>query len=403
MKRSLFIAWRFLQAITHENTITTMLTICGTSISVSTCALALIMAIMNGFQYATVRSLQGIHSDITIQAPAGKTIDFKKIYETLEKEFPHMVEHATPIAYHHAIIQTKSVHDISHVIVIQGIDVPHDAKTRSVMQMLNKANKTQTINDQSIVMGSVLARELNIQPKNVVSLLFTTKSSTSRKLAFEKMKIPVSQLFTSGIDEFDHSVVFCTLATFKKLFPETDISEIGIKLKPGVDANKAITELKKRFKLELFSWQELYPALLDALKLERWAMFLILMLVAGITSITIVALLMMYIFHQKTTFAVFIAMGMRMRQLRLIVTLIGVAITFVATLIGILLAAGISFILEHYKLIALPDIYYIGHVPAQMSITTVVLVICLMNGVSLITSWFTTGLIKKMNVAKLLK
>lgn len=406
MKRSLFIARRFLQAITHEKTIAAMLTICGTSITISTCALALIMAIMNGFQYATTRSLQGIHSDITMQAPAGRAIDFKKINATLHKEFPHLVEHATPIAYHHAILQTKAVQDISHVVVIQGIDPVHDAQTRSLMQMLNKKNSASsqlTIPENSLVVGNVLAQELNIKPTETITLLFSNDHNGDGDLSFEKTKSAVSNLFTSGIDEFDHGVVFCTLTTFKKLFPDTGIAHIGIKLKPGVDAAQAIAELKERFKLEMFSWQELYPALLDALKLERWAMFLILILVACIASITTIALLMMYMFHQKTTFALFTAMGMRTVQLRVIVTLVGVAITFIATMLGIVLATGISFILEQYKLIALPDIYYIGHVPAHMDLTTVILVICLMNGVSLITSWLTTGLIKKMNLAKLLK
>lgn len=405
MKRSLFIARRFLQALFYEKTIAAMLTICGVSIMVSTCALALIMAIMNGFQCATTRSLQGIHSDITMQSPIGKSIDFKKIYTTLVKEFPHLIEHATPIAYHHALIQTKTVQDISHVIVIQGIDVAHDAQTRSLMQMLNKNTEepVTTLPLHTIALGRALAQELHIQPKNTVTLLFSAEKGRDNELTFEKTKVAVSHLFTSGIDEFDHGVAFCSLATFHELFPDTGIAHIGIKLKPGVAPQAAIAELQQRFKFEIFSWQELYPALLDALKLERWAMFLILILVACITSITTIALLMMYIFYQKTTFALFAAMGMRMLQLRVIVTLIGSAITFISTLLGIGLAMIISFILEHFKLIALPDIYYIGHVPAHMDITTIIIVICLMNGVSLITSWLTTGFIKKMNLATLLK
>lgn len=405
MNRSLFIARRFLQAITHEKTIAAMLSICGVSIVVSSCALALIMAIMNGFHYATTRSLQGIHSDVTMQAPAGRAINFKKINATLHKEFPHLVAHATPLAYHHAILQTKAVQDISHVVVVQGIDPVHDNQTRSLMQMLNKNNTTTpfTIPEQSLAISTTLAEELGIQTNDNVTLLFSDDNGINGDLSFEKSTIKVSTLFKSGIDEFDRGVVFCTLTTFKKLFPDTGVAQIGIKLQPGIDAAHAISELKQRFKLELFSWQELYPALLDALTLERWAMFLILILVACITSITTIALLMMYIFHQKTTFALFTAMGMRMLQLRVIVTLIGVSITLISTLFGILLATGMSFLLEHYKLITLPDIYYINHVPAHMDIMTVILVICLMNGVGLITSWLTTGLIQNMNLAKLLK
>jgi len=433
MNSSFFIARRFLSTITKEKNIATMLIISSISIIISTFSLALIMAIMNGFQQATSTIMQGIHSDITIEAPLNANgsrgfLNFEKINDILIKEFPLLIAHATPIAHHHAIIQKSikksknngkrekntTAQDISHVVLIEGIDPENDTQTRSLIRMITKNinKKDKLFPENSVCIGKALAQDLSIPedlnnqktPQAFIDLLFAqATNSKDDALHFEKTTVSVSGTFTIGIDDFDQAVVFCSLETFASLFPEIGISQIGVKLQPGIDATKAVALLKQRFNLEIMSWQELYPALLDAQKLEKSAMLLILFLVACIASVTGIALLLMYLFHQQTTLALFAAMGMRMQQLRIIFTIIAITITFLSTLVGLSCAALASWIIQTYQLIPLPDVYYVQYVPAHMDMQTVLLVICLMNIVGLVTSWLTTGRIKTMNLALLLK
>src|SRR5437899_1070086 len=60
------------------------------SIFVSSCAFALTLAIMQGFEDATYSKMKGVHADIYVQAPAGQSFDTKTIAPVLTAEFPEV-------------------------------------------------------------------------------------------------------------------------------------------------------------------------------------------------------------------------------------------------------------------------------------------------------------------------
>lgn len=398
-----FIAHRFLQNITKERHIASMLIICVMSIIFSTFALTLIIAIANGLQQATTQALQGFHSDCTIQAPAGTALNFAKIAKTLHKECSTLVAHAAPVAYQHAILQKNRSDDISHVVLVQGIDPQRDAQTRPALRLMHPTNDALWRNN-SVVIGATLARDLAIKPGDTINLLVPAdEQDDNHSIQFSSTQVTISNMFTSGIEAMDERMIFCSLTTLQFLFPETGVTQINIRLQPGTSLADASKQLQQRLKLNVVAWRDLYPALLDALAVEHTAMLLIVFLVAVIASIATVALLMMYSVHQQQSIALLIAMGMRLRDIRTLFTLIGVTITSCATVVGILFACAASWLLEHYRLIRLPDVYYVDHVPAQMDISTALLVFSIMVFVSLITSWLATGQVKKMNLSLLLK
>jgi ABC-type lipoprotein release transport system permease subunit len=403
MHASFVIARRFLYSSIREKNLATMLLLCALSTFMSIAAFTLMSAIMNGFQETTIKALQGIHSDVTFEAPSGAQLSFEKINRVLTKEFSHIIDHATPIALEHAIIQTTSKNDISNVVLIQGIQPERDAQTRAWNRMIKRPNISLplALYDNQIILGTRLADDLQVQPGDVITLLVAVGEDDT--LSFKKTDHIVGALFATGIDDFDRTVVFCSLATFQTLLPETGITQIGIKLKPYITSQLAIQALKQRFSFPLYAWQELYPALLEGLALERFALFVILLLVGIMTSINSMALLLMYCAHHRKTIAIFFVMGMPLRSIRLVFTLISMTITLLSTLAGLLTAAGISWLLETYQLITLPTVYYTNYVPAILDGTFVILVFVVMILISSITSWWATGRIQKMNIAEILK
>ena len=400
---TLFLAQRFLRGITQEKTIATMLMVCTMSIALSSCALTLIITIAQGFQQATINAMQGMHSDCTLQAPAQSTLNFNKIHAVLRKDFATIVAGASPIAHQHAIIQKDNKRDLSHVVIVQGIDPEHEQLTRPNIKITSAIKKPWAT--PGVIIGNTLAKAMKINLKETITLLYVAddQAEADENLRFITTQLPVNGFFATGVEEMDERIILCSLPTFTTLFPGIGVTHVNIKLQPDVLPEQANIQLKQRFKLDCFSWYELYPALLDALALERKAMLLIVMLVACIASITTIALLLMYLMHQQRSIALLKTMGMSMRTLRTIFTIIGVTITVVATTIGLLSACIISMIVDRYQLIQLPSIYYVNYVPAQIHLSTLLLVLCIMIFVSLITSWWATGYIKKMNLTLLLK
>ena len=132
-------------------------------------------------------------------------------------------------------------------------------------------------------------------------------------------------------------------------------------------------------------------------------MWLILMLVTLVASLTIIALLFMYAKHKIVDIALLKAMGMADSAIRELFLWIATLITCSATLCGILLAALCTWLLNTYPLIQLPDVYYVSHVPATLDMTIVAAVALFALFVSLCAGLFPNSSLQTMRISRILK
>ena len=94
-----FLAQRILIANVYQKSISTMTLVCLSGIFIGSFSLALITAIMNGFEVAIHKKMQGIHANIIMQS-YNNDIDIDTLRPVLEKEFPE-IKAFSPLATHH--------------------------------------------------------------------------------------------------------------------------------------------------------------------------------------------------------------------------------------------------------------------------------------------------------------
>ena len=404
----LFLARRFLQSSGQEKNISTMIKVCFTGIMIGTFSLTLVVAIMNGFESATHEKLQGIHSDIIIKAH-GAPIAYDKVRTVLLSEFKQTIKAVSPYALGHAMIQAPDSHDISQLVTIIGMDPATDSQVSSLANtIITPKNSSNTLEDllahDNLLIGQILAQELDIHPGGPVTLLFTPdQESADGTITLDTIKAHVGQVFKTGIDEFDTHAVFCSLQFFEKIFGDAEISSLGIKLQPGVTPHRVIPVLKERLGLDVFSWKDMYPALVAALLLEKYAMFFILGLITLVASMNIISLLFMYITQKRSDIAILKAMGMSDSAITHIFVILGMTLALSATIIGILGAAVVSWLLETYPFISLPDVYYVSHLPAKISWPIVAAVLAVVTLLSFIATWLPARQIRRMSITSILK
>jgi len=145
------------------------------------------------------------------------------------------------------------------------------------------------------------------------------------------------------------------------------------------------------------------PPLVSALMLERYAMFFILGLIMLVASLSIIALIFMIITHKQYEIAVLRSMGTPYSTLVFTFLLVALGITVPATILGILLATGATWLLQTYPFIQLPDVYYVTHLPAQLNGTIVVSIFLLTILTSLVAALIPSLNIKSLRLARLLK
>jgi len=403
----LLLAWRYALGSRHEKNISIMVKICFFGILIGSFSLALIMAIMNGFEKVTHEKMQGIHSQIIMRSH-GDPLESEEIGKILTNEWPQVV-HFSPTAIRQAIIQPEYSDDITNVVAIKAIDPGKESNItildKKIIQSLHgDATLQGTVKENQILIGTTLAHQLDIHVGDTVNILFTNdQQASSRKITLGTRKAIVSGIFATGIDEFDMALAICSFSLFDSLFPDVGVTQINIKLKPNADENTTIAQLKERFGLEVYSWKELYPALVAALKLEKYAMFLILALITLVASMNIISLLFMHITQKRGDIALLKSMGLSDRRISAIFIIMGMSIACCAAIAGLALASVASWLLETYPFITLPDAYYVSHLPAKMEWHLIGIVLIVIIFLSLISSWFPAHRTKKINIAEILR
>lgn len=404
------LAWRLTKTASSERAISIMIHLCFWGICISTCALAVVAAVMRGFEQVTHQSIQGIHADLHIRS--SQPLDYEKIKTVIETEFSNDIAQISPSSLHHVVIKHKNQDDFT-IAFITAID-PQTAATVHKLQerIIAPADKPleTLLTEQTIILGKILAQELQLAVGDTISLLHPEERQTKRnRITFDTVDARVSGIFATGIDEFDAHGIFASHAFITNLLETSDdqkagaITSISMKLKENASSDVVQKKLRERLHLEVASWKELYPALMAALALEKYAMFFILSLIVLIASMNTISLLFMFITHKKRTIGLLSAMGMPRNAIMTTFITLGMGITFSAACCGLAAAIGISILLEKYHLIRLPDVYYVSHLPAHMSGTIIISVLILILILGFITAWYPTQTMNRKKIADVLK
>ncbi len=401
----LLLAWRYIRGSYAHLSIATMSFICFLGIIIATFALTLVLCIMSGFEKETHKKLRSMHAQIIIRAH-GKEINAAQLTNVITKEFPQ-IQSISPVATGQVMLQSPQTNDLSSIVMIKGID-PHafneDLQSKLIASATKTRNLAKLLEQNGILIGKAIAQNLHILPDDEINLAFAKDPSKARKkITLSQQQAKVTGIFKTGIEEFDEGIIYCSLDFFKELFPAIGVTQINIELKENANEKEMITQLKQRTNLQVYSWQELYPALVAALKLEKYAMFFILALIMLVASMNIISVLFMQITNKKADIAILRAMGCPISSIQRIFYLFGFILTISGSLIGLLLAFISGLLLQTYPFIQLPDTYYVSHLPVAMSMEIFVLVFVVTLLLATCAVWLPTRSIKKMNVATILR
>jgi lipoprotein releasing system LolC/E family transmembrane protein len=401
---SFFIALRYLRGTSHEKNISMMVKVCFAALFIGSFSLALIAAIMNGSEKMTREKMQGINPHIIIRTQEN-SLDFAAFNTLFSQKFS-AIAHAAPSETKYAIVQSPTSDEINDVMIIKGIDPDHERLINNLETKIIAGGKTLTeaLANGHLLIGAKTARFLNVNPGDTLTLFFTPEATTDTKIVLESSTLTIGGIFQTGIDDIDSTVIFCSLDFLKSLFPDTQTTQIGIKLHNAADEQKTITQLKSYFPtLEIYSWQDLYTPLFSALKLEKYAMFLIMILITLVASMNCISLLFMQIVQKRADIAMLLSMGMKRADINAIFLTMGMILSCVATISGLALATIASWLLQTFPFISLPDVYYMSHLPARMEISLILLVFFVVMGLSFFASWIPAKRASALSVATVLR
>ncbi len=199
----------------------------------------------------------------------------------------------------------------------------------------------------------------------------------------------VTGIFSTGMFNYDSKWAVTNLDEGRRFMADFDESLAVDKFVSGIGFNMKdpmqVDRVKSRFErlvgaksgLRISTWQETNKSLLFALKLEKFAMGSILMLVVVVAAFSISGTMMMTVFHKRGNISLLRALGMSRRDVSRLYMIHGGVIGFTGVAIG--LALGILFCLAVVWTRGVPlpaDVYYLKILPVKflpMEYTVIVL------------------------------
>jgi lipoprotein-releasing system permease protein len=371
-------------------------------IFLGTVALTLVLCVMQGFEQTTQEKLQSISPTIMIRARS-ESINSQIILNILAREFPEIQASAQNMQQF-VMIQDPHAKALSTVATLKAIDPAQEARVTALQSMIIMPKNmalTELVYDNRVLIGTKLAQQLNLKPGNTMTLWYT---ADDQHATLQKASVAISGIFKTGLEEYDLNMIFTNLTFAQELFPDESIDEIGIKLKPAAAVAIVTQKLKKRFNmLEVVSWHELYPALVSALKLEKYAMFFIIMLITLVASMNIISLIFMQITQKRRDIAILQTYGMKNTHIRALFFCIGLFIGLGGALSGLAVAGIIGTLLYTYPCISLPDIYYTTHLPIILNPFLFIIVFITVLVITIIATIIPLKDISRINIAHILR
>ena len=374
-----FLARRFLQTSSHERAVHAMLYFCFVSIALCTCALALIAAIMQGFEKKTLEQFKGVNPDIIIRS-IQKPLD-QELMSEIQKEFGSQIEALIPISYHYGMIDTKIPNQKQAVVRLIALNPEQLTSLFPAHYIQSSLPSGDLLKKHGCLLGSSLAtaQHLSLQQKITLWYLPEQDETEQNKLIFDRVTLMVHGYLKTGIEELDENTLICSRELFNQLFSEPTIDTLGIK----THHPELLQSLKKRLSdvYHISTWQELYPLISSVTKLEKYVAICIIGLVCMVACSTLSALMFMLMTSKQREYALLNALGYSQHNIRKLFLCIGMGLSVCAALVGIVVAGMLSFLLERTQLIQIPDVYYVNYVPADftlgIAVSTFIFVLCI--------------------------
>ncbi len=150
--------------------------------------------------------------------------------------------------------------------------------------------------------------------------------------------------------------------------------------------------------LKIQTWEDRNQKLFYSLKLERVAMLVTLFFIILVASFSITASLVMMVESKKPDFAILSSMGLSTNELKRIVMYVAMIKGTIGAVIGGILGTVLCYLIDKYRIITLPSIYYDTYLPVRFDIGFNALIVVLAIVICVAGVLFPLRLVSKISI-----
>ncbi len=374
----LFIALRYLRSKKRHRGISfnTVISVCGVAVGVA--ALLVVLSIMSGFHEDLQKKILGANAHAVVLNYRGAVEDYKSVMERLKSE-PRIVS-MSPFVLGQVMVSSENK---SHGVFMRGIDTASELKTTDILRHIKQGSIDEIMQWQKdsvpwIIVGSEMSAMLGVFAGNTVNIISPIGEIGPLGMLPRIKQFKIAAIFEMGMFEYDMNLVLTDIGVAQDFFGYgQSVTGVEIRLDDIYTAPEVRESVNKNLGFPYYArdWMQMNKNLFAALKLEKFAMFVILILIVLVASFNIVSTLMMNVMEKQKEIAILKSMGAKNKDVMLIFIFQGLMIGIVGTIIGVSGGYALGKLIHNYEIIKLPaDVYYLSKLPVKMKLFDFVVV-----------------------------
>jgi lipoprotein-releasing system permease protein len=364
----LFVALRYLKSKKKQKGISVNTVISTGGVAVGVMALLVVLSVMSGFHEDLQRKILGVNAHIVILDYRGALQGYEGVIEKIKGD--RDISASSPFVMGQVMV---SYGKRAHGVFLRGISPELEKKTTDIERFMKEGSLESLIRQKEetpgIVIGKELAASIGVFKGDVITVLSPVGRIGPLGMLPKVRQFRVVGIFEVGMFEYDANLVLTDLRAAEEFFDmKNAVTGIQLRLADIYKAPAVREKLEKELGFPLYAkdWMQMNRNLFSALKLEKFAMFVILILIILVASFNIVSTLIMNVIEKKREIAILKTMGATDRSIMSIFMLQGLLIGLVGTVIGVTGGYLLCYVLNSSEIIKLPaDVYYLSHLPVK--------------------------------------
>jgi lipoprotein-releasing system permease protein len=348
----------------------TLIAIGGVAVGVT--ALIVVTAVMNGLQTELRKGILGVNPHVFVLTYGeGMRMDGWQAPLTKVRTVDGVVA-AAPFVHTEVGLQNRGKY--AEAAVLRGIDLSAAGSAVTDIPGILRAARIDLANTRSglpgLAAGATLGARLGLIPGDTVTLIAFTNARMGPMGFVPRMEMyEYVGGFRTGMWEYDNKFAYTTLAAAQELSGlETAVSGLEVRAEDPYEARELSGRIEQALGIPYRTddWMNMNASLFSALKLEKLALTLILLLIVIVAAFNIVSTLVMVVTDKTREIGVLKSMGMTSKRILRLFMVQGLVIGIVGAALGGAGGGILTYVVDRFKLISIPgEIYFISHLPVK--------------------------------------
>ena len=389
------LAFRYIRARRAEGFISVVAWFSLAGITLGVATLIIVMSVMNGFRAELIGRILGLNGHLGVSSIEGGIKDYNKLALRLS-EMPSVIA-ATPQIEGQVMVNANNQ---ARGAVVRGVSWSDLAVRKPLWDSLDESAITAFRDDGALLIGETMSFTFRLKIGDTVTLLSPKGRVTAFGTVPLRRSFKIGGIFKVGMHEYDSSFIFMPLDVSQVFFDTGDVVsgfEVYSSAPLNITAVSNIIKSQLGSKYRVFDWQERNASFLNALKVERNVMFLILTLIILVAAFNIVSSMIMLVRSKNADIAVLRSLGASSSLIMRVFLITGASIGAVGTLVGSLLGLIFCWQIDNIKRgveslsgaeLFSAEIYYLSKLPAVVDPFEVSIVVVMALVLSFVASLY---------------